>query len=88
MLNYFLLGSFIVLQSLIFASNTVIKGFVKGFDDSELSVYVYEDFITERKKKIGFTQLTNDNVFSFSIDQQHIQKVELAIEDKTTWFFY
>lgn len=87
MLNYFLLGSFIVLQSLIFASNTVIKGFVKGFDDSELSVYVYEDFITERKKKIGFTQLTNDNVFSFSIDQQHIQKVELAIEDKTTWFF-
>lgn len=87
MLNYFLLGSFLLLQTLIFAANTVIKGFAKDFNDSELSVYVYEDFITERKKKIGFTQLINDNAFTFKLDQQHIQKVELAIEDKTTWFF-
>ncbi|MDF1676944.1 MAG: hypothetical protein P1U44_14615, partial [Vicingaceae bacterium] len=78
---------FLNINFISLASNTVIKGVAKDFDNSELSVYIYDDFITGTKEKIGFSKIGNTNNFEFNIDINTIKKVELAIEDKTTWFF-
>ncbi len=78
---------FLSIHFISLASNTVIKGVAKDFNNSELSVYIYDDFITGTKEKIGFSKIGNTNNFEFNVDITTIKKVELAIEDKTTWFF-
>lgn len=83
-----LLSFLFVLTTIVgHASETVIKGSSKSFIGKELVVYGYSDYITKTKEKIGFTVIKNDGKFNFSFDISEITKVELKIEDKTTWFF-
>lgn len=87
MLKNIITALFLLISFLVNASNTVVKGIAKDFNNSELSVYVYADFITGTKEKVGFSKIGNTNNFEFNIDIKTIKKIELAIEDKTTWFF-
>ncbi len=78
---------FIFISLTSFAGNAVIKGHAKQFIGKELELYGYSDYITNTKIKLGFTTIKKDGSFSFSMKTQHIEKIELKIEDKTTWFF-
>ena len=72
---------------LINASNTTIKGNVKGFDNQEITLYTYSDNLTRIEQTIGYTTINQQGSFSFEYDLDHIQKVFIKIEDKTTWFY-
>ncbi|MBW6482082.1 MAG: TlpA family protein disulfide reductase [Vicingaceae bacterium] len=78
---------FCVVSSLTFAGNSVIKGNAKKFSGNELTVYQFKDYLTEVKEKIGFTKINTDGSFNFEFETNQIEKIELTIEDKSTWFF-
>jgi len=78
---------FCVVSSFTFAGNSVIKGNAKKFSGNELTVYQFKDYLTEVKEKIGFTKINSDGSFSFEFETDKIEKIELTIEDKSTWFF-
>jgi peroxiredoxin len=78
---------FILITSTSIASKAVIKGFSKSFAGKELVVYGYSEYITESKEKLGFTTIKSDGSFNFNFETDFIQRIELKIEDKTTWFF-
>ncbi len=77
----------IIFSHFSFASKTVIKGNVKGFDNQEISLYTYSDYITNTKTTLGYTTISATGTFSFEYDCEYTQKVFLKIEDKSTWFF-
>lgn len=69
------------------AGNIIIKGKATKFAGSELTIYKYKDYITEIKQKIGYIKIGADESFSFEFETTEIDKIILAIEDKSTWFF-
>lgn len=69
------------------ASTVVIKGNAKKFAESELIIYKTKDYFSEVKEKIGYIKIKADESFSFEFETTEIEKIELAIEDKSTWFF-
>ncbi|PKP45026.1 MAG: hypothetical protein CVT95_09765, partial [Bacteroidetes bacterium HGW-Bacteroidetes-12] len=82
-----LLYFFCIVSLLTYAGNSVIKGNAKKFSGNELTVYQFKDYLTEIKEKIGFTKINSDGSFSFEFETDKIEKIELTIEDKSTWFF-
>lgn len=78
---------FAIITNFSFASTTVIKGNVKDFDNQEITLFAYTDYITNAKKTLGYTTISANGTFSFEYDCEYTQKVFLKIEDKTTWFY-
>lgn len=85
--NTILLYFFCVVSTFTFAASSVIKGNAKKFSGNELTVYQFKDYLTEVKEKIGFTKINSDGSFNFEFETDKIEKIELTIEDKSTWFF-
>lgn len=83
----FLFFLFITYSLILSGKNTVIKGYVNGFDNQEITLYTYTDYFSENILPIGFTTITKGGFFSFDFESEEIQKVYLKIEDKTTWFY-
>ena len=78
---------FLFLASTLFASKTIVKGKAKGFNNKELVLYTYSDYISNKKEQIGFTTISNSGGYNFEFETENTQKVYLQIEDKTTSFY-
>ena len=77
----------LVLSLNLNASKTVIKGNAKLFTGNEISFSTLKDYISKEKLALGYSNIDKNGNYSFEFETDQIRKINLKIEDKTTWFF-
>ena len=73
-------------SSLAAKVETIIQGDVKGFENKELKIGVYLDYITQTKEWIASGKIENGK-FRIAISLDETRQLILKIEDKESSFF-
>jgi thiol-disulfide isomerase/thioredoxin len=78
---------FLFLTPSLIASTTIVKGNASQFKGKELELFTYSDYISLKKKDIGFTTIKENGAYNFNFEASEVKKVYVKIEDKITSFF-
>ena len=72
----------ISLKYVSLAQNVIIKGHAKTFENKELGLWIYNDYISNTEKQLSFSTIDSAGNFILELNSTKIQYVTLKIENQ------